>query len=188
MSFSQRPMLTSYKRRVTRQERLRQVLPWLAVFIAGFGLAWLIKPGPQVIDTAAGGCTYTSVVPMDVLPQPKAVTVNVYNSTKRVGLASITSIDLATRGFKAGIVGSSDATIKGIGIIRYGAGARDRAERLAAYIPGAVLKQVTREDAADRSVDLIVGEAFGSIAPDAQVTAVLSIPSAQASGPGCPTI
>ena len=34
----------------------------VVVFVVGFTLAWLLKPGPQVVD-ASSGCTYTSVIP-----------------------------------------------------------------------------------------------------------------------------
>ena len=181
-----RPHLVSRRRRVSRSEQLRRFAPFLVVFGIGFAAAWLVKPGPQVVDPTLG-CTYTSVIPAEVLPKPKQVTVNVFNSTKRVGLASITSIDLKLRGFKAGLVESSSENIPGIAIIRYGAGNKAAADRLAAYVPGALL-QVAKKDAADTSVDLILGEAFGAIAPNEQAAAILAIPSASASGKGCPRI
>ena len=186
MSFSSRPHLSSYQRRVSRKERLKTLSPFIVVFVVGFIAAWIIKPGPAVVD-AASGCTYTSVIPAKVLPRPKDVTVNVYNATKRVGLASITAIDLKTRGFRGGTVGSSSEDIKGIGFIRYGAGHKAAADRLAAYVPGALEQKVTR-DAKDASIDLVLGDAFGQIAPDEQVAAMLSIPSTQASGKGCPIL
>jgi len=180
-----RPHLESRHRRVSRGDQAKRVAPWLAVFLIGFAAAWLVKPGPQVIDPALG-CTYTSVIPAKVLPKPKQITVNVFNSTKRVGLASITSIDLKIRGFKAGLVESSSEDIAGIAIIRYGKGNKAAADRLAAYVPGALL-QVAAKEAGDASVDLVLGNAFGAIAPDAQAAAILAIPSASASGKGCPT-
>ena len=186
VSFSSRPHLRSYQKRVTRQERLKALAPFVAIFALGFLAAWLVKPGPAVVDPASG-CTYTSVIPAKVLPKPRSVTVNVYNATKRVGLASITSIDLKTRGFAAGIVGSSSEDIKGIGYIRYGSGNKAAADRLAAYVPGALEQRVHREPG-DTSVDLVLGNAFGQIAPDEQVAAILAIPSTQASGKGCPTL
>ncbi len=182
-----RPLLSSRHRRVSRAEQAKKLAPWLAVFVFGFAVAWLVKPGPAVVDSSTG-CTYTSVIPADVLPAPKHVTVNVYNSTKRVGLASITSIDLKTRGFKIGTVGSSSANLAGIAVIRYGSGARPEAERLAAYVPGALLKHIARSNPDDHSVDLVIGPAFGTIAPNEQAAAILAIPSAQASGSGCPKL
>ena len=165
-----RPLLSSRHRRVSRTEQAKKLAPWLAV-----------------VDSSTG-CTYTSVIPADVLPAPKRITVNVYNSTKRVGLASITSIDLKTRGFKIGTVGSSSANLAGIAVIRYGSGARPEAERLAAYVPGALLKHIARSNPDDHSVDLVIGPAFGTIAPNEQAAAILAIPSAQASGSGCPKL
>lgn len=187
MPYSGRPHLESRHRRISRFDQFKRLAPWTAVFMFGFLAAWLLKPGAPTIDTSLG-CTYTSVIPGKVLPLPKTITVNVYNSTKRVGLASITSIDLKLRGFKQGLVDSSSEDLKGIGEIRYGAAAKAQAQRLAAYVPGALLKQVKRTDAKDLSVDLIVGPAFGNIAPNEQAAAMLAIPSASPSGKGCPVL
>lgn len=186
MQYIGRPHLESRHRRVSRLDQAKRIAPWLAVFLIGFLAAWIVKPGPQVIDTSLG-CTYTSVIPANVLPKPKAITVNVYNSTTRVGLASITSIDLKLRGFKIGVVESSSENLKGIGEIRFGANSRPAAQRLAAYVPGALIKQVKR-NAKDTSVDLILGPAFGNIAPNEQAAAMLAIPSASPSGKGCPVL
>ena len=154
------------------------------MLLLGGIVGYVIAPDPQVIDPASG-CTYTNVIPAKVLPKPNEITVNVFNSTKRVGLASITSVDLNLRGFKKGAIESSDEDIAGIAIIRYGVGSRPAADRLAAYIPGALLE--LDKTKADKTIDLIVGNAFGQLAPNEQVSAILAVPSASASGKGCPT-
>ena len=187
VSYMSRPILSSRQRRVERNNRLRAVIPFLVVFLIGFGLAWLVKPGAKAVDPTTG-CRYVSVIPAKVLPKPSQITVNVYNSTKRVGLAAITAIDLKTRGFKGGIVGSSKDNIRGIGEIRYGSGSRAAAERVAAYAPGTLLKHDPTKKPGDASIDLVLGEAFGQLAPDAQVQVILAIPSAQAVGKGCPQL
>ena len=179
-----RPPLSSRQQRVLRQQRMKQYLPWAAMLLLGGIVGYVIAPDPQVIDPSSG-CTYTNVIPAKVLPKPNQITVNVFNSTKRVGLASITSVDLNLRGFKKGLIESSDEDIAGIAISRYGSGARPAADRLAAYVPGAVLE--LDKTKTDGSVDLIVGNAFGQLAPNEQVAAILAVPSASASGKGCPT-
>lgn len=180
-----RPILSSRQRRVVRRQRFKQLIPWLAVFLIGGVVGYVVAPDPQVIDPSSG-CTYTNVIPAKVLPKPREVTVNVYNATKRVGLASITSVDLGLRGFKKGLIESSDEDIPGIAIIRYAAGARPYADRLAAYVPGALLAVDTSKSKSDLSVDLLLGDAFGQLAPDEQVSVILAVPSASASGSGCP--
>ena len=180
-----RPLLSSRQQRVLRQQRIKQFAPWVVVFALGGIVGYVVAPDPQIIDPSSG-CTYSNVVPADVLPKPKDVTVNVYNATKRVGLASITSVDLRLRGFKQGAVESSKEDVAGIAIIRYASGARPWADRLAAYVPGAVLKLDTTKPKTDRSVDLILGDAFGQLAPNEQVAAILAVPSASASGKACP--
>lgn len=181
-----RPPLSSRQRRVLRQQRIKQYLPWAAMLLLGGLIGYVVAPNPQVIDPASG-CTYTNVIPADVLPTPKQITVNVFNSTKRVGLASITSVDLNLRGFKKGAIESSDEDIPGIAIIRYAEGSRPAADRLAAYVPGAVMELDKVKPKTDRSIDLILGNAFGQLAPNEQVSAILAVPSASASGAGCPT-
>lgn len=180
-----RPILSSRQRRVLRQQRVKQVIPWLVIFAVGGVVGYVIAPDPRVIDPASG-CTYSNVIPAEVLPKPKDVTVNVFNATKRVGLASITSVDLNLRGFKQGTVDSSSEDIPGIAIIRYAEGARAYADRLAAYVPGALLKTDAAKQ--DSSVDLYLGDAFGQLAPDEQVAAILAVPSASASGRACPKL
>lgn len=187
MPHSGRPHLESRHRRISRLDQFKRIAPWTAVFMIGFLAAWIVKPGAPEVDTTLG-CTYTSVIPAKVLPAPQTITVNVFNSTKRVGLASITGIDLKLRGFKQGVVASSSEDLQGIGEIRYGAAAKQQAQRLAAYVPGALLKQVKRADAKDLSVDLVLGPAFGNIAPNEQAAAMLAIPSASPSGKGCPVL
>ena len=179
-----RPPLSSRQRRVLRQQRFKQYIPWAAMLLLGGIVGYVIAPDPKVIDPASG-CTYTNVIPAKVLPKPNEIIVNVFNSTKRVGLASITSVDLNLRGFKKGAIESSDEDIAGIAIIRYGVGSRPAADRLAAYIPGALLE--LDKTKADKTIDLIVGTAFGQLAPNEQVSAILAVPSASASGKGCPT-
>ena len=115
-----------------RRDRLRTAVPFVVVFVIGFAIAWAVKPGPAVVDPTSG-CTYTSIIPADVLPPTKRITVNVFNATKRVGLAKITSVDLKLRGFRIGTVDSSPEDIKGIAIIRYGASSKPSADRLAAW-------------------------------------------------------
>ena len=181
-----RPHLRSYQRRVTRRERMRALAPFAAVFLVGFIAAWIAKPSHPIVQIKAN-CTYTSVIPNKVLPKPGAITVNVYNATKRVGLASITSIDVGSRGFRTGVVGSSSANLPGIGYIAYGAGDKAAAQRLAAYMPGAPLRQVARTGK-DHSIDLVLGDSFSSLVPDAQAAAILSVPSPQASGKDCPIL
>ena len=181
-----RPHLRSYQHRVTRRERMRALAPFVAIFLVGFVAAWIAKP-THPIERIIANCTYTAVIPNKVLPKPATITVNVYNATKRVGLASITSIDVGSRGFRTGIVGSSSDNVPGIGYIAYGAGNKAAAQRLAAYVPGAPLRQVARTGK-DRSIDLVLGDAFTSIVPDGQAAAILSVPSPQASGKDCPVL
>ncbi|MBT2507379.1 LytR C-terminal domain-containing protein [Streptomyces sp. ISL-98] len=96
------------------------------------------------------------------LPKPGAIKVNVYNATKRGGLAKGTADELKKRGFKIGKVGNApkayDKKVKGAGIL-LGApkAASGMLPVLGAHLTGAVQKTDAREGS---DVDLILGTAF----------------------------
>jgi hypothetical protein len=62
-----------------------------------------------------------SATPAVALPEPGGITVNVYNATKRSGLAKATADELKKRGFRIGEVGNAskelDGKIKGTGLL-----------------------------------------------------------------------
>ncbi|MFF4550667.1 LytR C-terminal domain-containing protein [Streptomyces sp. NPDC001406] len=62
-----------------------------------------------------------SATPAVALPEPGGITVNVYNATKRSGLAKSTADELKKRGFRIGEVGNAsaqlDGKIKGTGLL-----------------------------------------------------------------------
>lgn len=129
-------------------------------------------------------CVTRTVIPADSLPQPAKVTVNVYNASAVSGLAGRTATDLRKAGFKIVKVANDPAgrTVEGIGEIRFGPKASERAQLLAAYVPGARLVALDRTG---RKVDLVLGSTFAGLAPQAEVDAVLTAPSPVATGPGC---
>ncbi|MBT2490420.1 LytR C-terminal domain-containing protein [Streptomyces sp. ISL-96] len=99
------------------------------------------------------------------LPKPRTIKVNVYNATKRGGLAKETADELKKRGFTIGKVGNAppeyDKKVKGAGILL---GAPKAASGilpvLGTQLKGAVHKADTRKGA---DVDLILGTAFKTL-------------------------
>ena len=167
------------------------VLLMMAVlFGATYGVVRLIRGGgsttPDASPTTAAPCVTTTVQPGVVLPKPGTVTVNVYNATNRAGLAKRTSAVLATRGFPIGHVANDPLgkSVKGVAEIRYGPAGEQGAKLMLYYVPGAVLVVDKRTDA---SVDLVIGEKFKAVAPQKQVDAALTKPTAVATGSGCAT-
>jgi LytR cell envelope-related transcriptional attenuator len=166
----------------------------LVLFGIGFGIATLLKgSGAGEPDTATssssdvinpGNCTVIDVTPAEVLPRASQVTVNVYNSTQRVGLAGDTAKLLGVRGFKVGAVENDPlgVPIEGVGEIRYGPKGEAGAQLIAYHFPGATLVDDGRKG---KKVDISLGRQFVELANDAEVVALLAEPSPSPSPEGC---
>jgi hypothetical protein len=165
------------------------VLLMMAVlFGATFGIVRLLRgngsdsasPGP----TTPAPCVTTTVVPGVALPKPGQVTSNVYNSTNRAGLAKRTAADLGSRGFVVGRVANDPLgrAVAGVAEIRYGVKGLTNAQLMRYYILGAVLVQDARTDA---TIDVVLGQKFKAVTPQAKVDAALKKPTPVASGAGC---
>jgi hypothetical protein len=126
------------------------------------------------------------VTAAEVLPRSSKVTINVWNATDRVGLASDVAKVLNARDFTIRKVDNDPlgAVLEGVGQIRYGMNGRANAELLAFYFPGAILVQDERPR---KVVDIALGNAFTEINGEAQIAAAMASPSASLSGPGCPS-
>ena len=110
-------------------------------------------------------------------PKPKVITVNVYNSTTRSGLARKTADQLHDRGFIIGNVTNDHAPkpVVGVAEVRYGPRGLAAAHVVAAQVVGAKLVEDKRTSP---DVDLAVGAKYKKLATAAQVKAALS-PSAK---------
>ncbi|MFG2195724.1 LytR C-terminal domain-containing protein [Streptomyces sp. NPDC048639] len=100
------------------------------------------------------------------LPKPGEITVNVYNATKRSGLAKQTADELKKRGFKIGKVGNApaayDKKVKGTGVVLGAQNATDGPFKvLGTQLAGATSEADKRTG---KDVDLIIGDAFKSLA------------------------
>lgn len=119
------------------------------------------------------------------LPAAKTITVNVYNATKRAGLAKTTSTQLVQRGFRAGKVANDPkgASVAASAEIRYGPKGALAAKVVAAQVAGATLVKDSRTDA---SVDFVIGEAYAALATPDQVAKALAAAAKPAPRPsGC---
>jgi hypothetical protein len=170
-------------------------LALVLLFGAGFGLSRLIRnasSGGDASPTTGSSqstnnpepCITTTVIPGADLPKPDTVTTNVYNATDRAGLAASTADALKGRGFLIGTVANDPQakTIAGVAEIRYGTKGELAAKLMSFYLPGAAL---VNDGRADTSIDTVLGAAFVSLAPQADVDKALTEPSPSASGPGC---
>lgn len=123
-------------------------------------------------SSAAATCTPTASGSV----APAQVTVNVFNATKRTGLAGSTAKLVKERGFVVGSV-QNDPTKKVIAQsaeVRYGPNGEAGAQLILALVSGSVPVTDTRADA---SVDLVLGDGFTALAePTAPVPAPAGSP------------
>jgi hypothetical protein len=175
--------------RTRQRERRKRIIQFsaigVAIFVIGYGIGYVSHR--QTFDPMHNGtpvpCLTLAIIPADVLPNRKHVTVNVFNGSKRMGIAGIAAEMFGTLGFKVGDVGNfNDYEVTSPAEIHYGKAGAKQAQLVAAYIEGSVLK---RDDRKDNSVDIVVGQAFDKIRSNDEAHTELMRPSASPSGPGC---
>ncbi|MGW7407989.1 LytR C-terminal domain-containing protein [Streptomyces sp. NPDC054833] len=118
-----------------------------------------------------------SATPAVALPEPGGITVNVYNATKRSGLAKATADELKKRGFRIGEVGNAsaqlDGKIKGTGLlIGPAAAVNSSLPVLATQLASAE----RRTDAGRKGTDLdfVIGTDFKSLTKQADADKALT--------------
>ena len=178
---------TSFRsRRLEQRKRIIQFSAIaLAIFVAGYGIGWIShRPTFSPVEGSTPvPCLTLAIIPADVLPKPKTVTINVLNGSKRMGIARIAGEIFGGLGFKVGNVGNfNDYEVSDPAEIHYGKTGAKQAQLVAAYIEGAKLVE---DERTDNSVDVIVGQAFDQIRNNSEARKELLRPSASPSGPGC---
>ncbi|KQV15395.1 hypothetical protein ASC99_07250 [Kitasatospora sp. Root107] len=110
------------------------------------------------------------------VPQPAAVTVNIYNATAKSGLAARTAEEFKKRGFTIGKVGNAPANVEKLPTttvqVISGPAGLGGATLLAAQVTGATKTADTR---VDPSVDVVVGDAFTTLLEPAQAAEALAV-------------
>ncbi|MET9083806.1 LytR C-terminal domain-containing protein [Streptomyces sp. NPDC004237] len=178
-----------YPRMRPRRRRARLTLSVVASVTAlglvGWGTLQLIDVftgggGTASAAGSAGDCVKRAVASASpspaagataaALPKPAQITVNVYNATTRTGLAKDTADELKKRGFKIGDVGNAparfDQKIKGTAILLGPATAlKTSLPVLATQLTAA--DQRTEAGRKGAAVDLIIGNAFKALTPQA---------------------
>lgn len=127
------------------------------VIALGYNQGWIGgKSNPAPTNNAAKTCS-------KVQPAlPKDVVVNVYNATDRNGLARTAAKALADQGFRTASVTNDplQKTIPGVGEVRWGKAGIEEATAVLLRVPGA---RSIRDNRADASVDLVLGESFKAV-------------------------
>jgi hypothetical protein len=102
-------------------------------------------------------CTATSTAKV-----PSQITVNVYNSTDRSGLAARTASDVRKRGFKVSAVSNDplQKNVAGAAEVRYGPTGTASAKLVLALVKGS---KAVKDSRTDSSVDLVLGAKFTAL-------------------------
>jgi hypothetical protein len=140
--------------RVRRQRR--SVVVIVVVLLGLAGAFYYASTYFRATEPQAGPCTTEPVV---VPLKPGDVSLNVYNATKRAGLASAASKTAIDRGFKVKTVGNDPkkATVKQNAQVRFGPDGEASAKLVIAHVPGAVAVNDKREG---DTVDLVLGNTW----------------------------
>ncbi|NYG06672.1 hypothetical protein BJ986_001159 [Phycicoccus badiiscoriae] len=121
------------------------------------------------VDVVVGlGYQHMVPIPARLKPIPSEVKVNVYNTTYKTGLAKTVADAVAARGFKVKDVSNDPLRTMQLGpaVIRYGEEGDLAAALLQEHVPGA---QLVKDGRAGSGVDLVIGNAFTSLTPLADV-------------------
>ena len=126
-------------------------------YAAAFFQGWVGTRVPKAVASPA--CQ--AVTPVKAVA-PRAVTINVYNSTNRSGLAASVAKSLRTQGFKVVEVANDPLgrPISGVGEIRHGRTGVAGAALAATRLLGAKLVLDNRTDA---SIDFVLGNKFKAL-------------------------
>lgn len=116
------------------------------------------------------GLGYTDMVPVPprLKPIPSEVTVNVYNTTYKTGLAKVVADQIKARSFKIKEVANDPLKTMQMGtaVIRHGEEGDLAAQLLQGHVPGALL---LKDNRSGTTVDLVIGNAYTALVPTADV-------------------
>ena len=154
----------------------------LAAALAGAGW-WLTQREDDEPPAAAARPTCPEPSPAPTLVAPRAITVNVYNATKRRGLAGTVATELRKRGFRVGKVDNDplERKVTAAAEIRNSTQGVDAARTVIAQVGTVVAAPDQRKEA---TVDLVLGSGFRALQPPAAAAAALS-PTPQPVPAGC---
>jgi hypothetical protein len=127
------------------------------VYAGTYVHGWVSPAAPTTVANAScnGTLSHRALTPGDV-------TINVYNSTPRTGLAASAASSLQEQGFNVATIDNDPLgkTLMSVGEIRYGQSGLEGALLASKRLPGA---RLVLDDRMDSSVDMIVGKQFREV-------------------------
>jgi LytR cell envelope-related transcriptional attenuator len=128
------------------------------------------RPGTTVDLVVGLGFKSLVPIPPRLTPIASEITLNVYNTTYKTGLASTVAEDLKARSFKVKEVSNDPLKTMQMGtaLIRYGEEGDLAAKVVAQHLPDVHLLKDARVGA---SVDVVIGNAYTALVPEAEVPA-----------------
>jgi hypothetical protein len=150
------------------------VVGTLAVLAATF-VVWAIMRDSQTKEDVSDArrCAEGEKPAATAIPEPKKLTINVYNDTDQRGLAKRVANQLRAEGFKVAKVSQDPDpnVVKGTAELRFGPKGLGGAYLLSAYFQNADMLPDTERD--DAKVDVVLGQEFRQIASPAEVNDAL---------------
>jgi hypothetical protein len=162
------------RRRGRGRRRARTIVVLLLIATAAAaGAAWLWSGDDTQTAAAPRRPSCPSTQPAPALVAANDVHLNVYNATKRRGLASEVAQQLRKRGFKVAKVENdpADRTVTGIAEVRASTSGTAAVRTVGAQVASFVAVPDQRKDA---SVDLVLGAAFRTLRTPAAAAAAMS--------------
>ena len=147
-------------------------------YAAAYFQGWVGTRAPKIASPSCQAAT-----PAEALT-PRAVTVNVYNSTDRAGLAASVAKSLRTQSFKVVDVANDPLgrPLSGVGEIRHGPAGEAGAALVAARLSGA---KVVLDNRTDATVDLVLGKTFKALTVPPKVAPTKPSKPTPSSSPPC---
>lgn len=149
------------RRRWTHGITLSLLAGFVVVALAFAFLIWSgVVKWPQAVPAGqANSAAADPNCPPDTFDYPAniGITVNVYNTTKRVGLAGGLAAELKARGYQVGTVGDNTITTSSAGVVVSGLMGESAAFNLQRNIPGLEFR---KDDRKDGSVDVYLAAGY----------------------------
>ncbi len=166
----------------TRRRPLPALICLLALTLLTALVWWRVLH--RGVSTASTKSPCTSQSTPTVLPQAASVTITVYNTTSRTGLAKTTAKVLGSDGFKVALFANDPAglPVAGVAEIRYSADQKNGAALLSYYLPRA--KLVALDASSDSKLVVALGANFTAVAPPSSAHAAMTSAHVSQAAPG----